>query len=105
MRTETVENERLVSLGNTELPRQTCVIDRAFRSSARSAVKAGYEHNLSACLCNACRDRSHACLCNELNGDASFLVGILEIVDQLSKILDRINIVMRRRRYKSDACR
>jgi len=52
-----------------------------------------------------CGDRTDADLGNELHMHARARIGILEIVDELSQILDGIDIVVRRWRDESDTGR
>ena len=64
---------------------------------AGSAVIAGNEHRLRACLGNACGNGTNARLGDELDGNISVFVGAFQIVDQLCQILDRVDIMVRRR--------
>ena len=54
------------------------------------------------CLGNACGHGADADFGDELNRDARARVHILQIVDQLRQIFDRINVMVRRRRNKAD---
>src|SRR5690349_14165434 len=56
-------------------------------------------------LRNAGGNRSHADFSHELHADASSRIGVLQVVDQLREIFDRINVVMRRGRDQTDAWR
>ena len=42
--------------------------------------------------------RADAHLCHQLDGHAGLRIRVLEVEDQLRQILDRINVVVRRRR-------
>jgi hypothetical protein len=42
-------------------------------------------------------NNAHANLGNQLDGNLSMRLGILQVMDELRKILDRINVVVRRR--------
>ena len=102
---EIVEHERLVGLGEAELPRQAGVLDRGLRRGAGAAVVARDEHDVGMRLGDAGGDGAHADLGDELDADARLAVGVLEVVDQLREILDRIDVVVRRRRDQADARR
>src|SRR5262249_45842562 len=54
---------------------------------------------------DACRDRTDTDFRYQLYADARRRIAVLQIVDQLLKILDRINVVMRRRTDETDARR
>ena len=75
------------------------------RRSARSAVVAADQDDVRAAFGYARGDRADADFGYELHVDARARVGILKIVDQLRQILDRINIMMRRRRDQAHARR
>ena len=86
----------------SDFPRQTRVIDGAFRCCAGAAVKAGDQDGSGACLCNTGGNRSDACLGDELYGDCCVAVGIFQIIDELRKVFNGIDVVMRRRRDQTD---
>ena len=48
-------------------------------------------------------NRADAHFCYEFYGDAGLRVDVLQIVDQLRQILDRVDIVMWRRRDQPDS--
>ena len=52
-------------------------------------------------LGDTCSDGTHADFGNQLDADAGFTIGILEVVDELGEILDGIDVVMRRWRNQS----
>src|ERR1043166_7402979 len=102
---EIVQQQRLVRLGEAQLPREPRVLDGRLRRGAGAAVVAADEHDLGVAFGDARGDRADADFADELHADARVMVGVLEIVDQLREILDRINIVVRRRRDEADAGR
>ena len=55
------------------------------------------EHDVSVCLGHACRDGADTHLGHELDVYAGSRVGVLEVMDQLREVFDRIDVVMRRR--------
>ncbi len=56
-------------------------------------------------LADAGGDRAHADLGHQFDADPRLAVGVLQVVDQLRQVLDRIDVVMRRRRDQADARR
>ena len=93
-----VEHQRLLRLGETELPRRARVLDRRYRRRAGAAVVAGDRHVVGLRLRDARGDRADADFGHELDRDRRLRIRVLQVVDQLRQILDRIDVVMRRRR-------
>jgi len=56
-------------------------------------------------LGDAGRHGPHAHLGDELHVDARLRVGVLQVVDELRQVLDRVDVVVRRRRDQADAGR
>ena len=98
-----VEHERLLGLGEAELPRRARVLERVERARAGAAVVAGDEHDVGQGLRDAGRDRADARLAHELDVHAGVRVGALEVEDQLLEVFDRVDVVVRRRRDEADA--
>ena len=80
-RAQVVEHERLVRLGQAELPREPGVLDAGLRRSARAAVEAADEHNVGMRLGDARGDGADANLGHQLDTDARVVVGVLQVVD------------------------
>ena len=99
-----VQHQRLVRLGEAELPRQAGVRDRGLRRCAGAAVVAADQHDVGVRLRDAGGDRADADFGDQLHADARAAIRVLQIVDQLGQILDRVDVVMRRRRNEADAC-
>ena len=78
---------------------------RGQRRGAGAAVVAGDQHDVGVRLRDARRDRADAVLGDELDVHARTGVGVLQVVDQLRQILDRVDVVVRRRRDQPDARR
>ena len=102
---QTVEQQRLLRLGEAEFPRTAGVLERRERAGAGAAVVAGDQHDVGLGLRHAGRDRADARLGDELDVDARRRVGVLQVVDQLLEVLDRIDVVVRRRADQADARR
>src|SRR6185369_2354050 len=77
--------------------------DRAPGRRAGAAVVAGDHDVVGLGLRDAGGDRADADFGDKLDADARLLVGVLQIVDQLRQVLDRIDVVVRRRRDQADA--
>ena len=60
------------------------------------------QNNIGVCLGNACRDSTNANFGNQLYRNACCRIHVLQVENQLCQIFDRINIVVRRRRNKTD---
>jgi len=102
---QVVHHERLVSLGDAELPRHARVLDARERRGTRATVVAGDEHMVRMCLHDTGRDRAHSNLGHELHADARRRVRVLQVVNQLREILDRIDVMVRRRADQAHARR
>ena len=81
------------------------VLDRGQRRGAGAAFEAGDGDVVGARLGNAGGDRADADFGDQLDRDLAVRIDVLEVVDQLRQILDRIDVVMRRRRDQADAGR
>ena len=100
-----VLDEGLLRLGESDLPRASGILDRRERRSAGAAIVACDQDAVGLALRDARRDRPDAGLGDQLDADVGTAIGVLEIVDQLGQILDRVDVVMRRRRSETDARR
>ncbi len=87
-----------MGLRQAQLPGQARVRDGVAGRRAGAAVVAGDQHHLGARLGNAGGDGANAGLADQLDADASLAIGIFQIVNQLGQVLDRVNVVVRRRR-------
>ena len=96
-RAQIVEQQNLLGFGEAQLPGQTGVLDGAERRSAGAAGVAGDQHDIRMSLGNAGCDGSDADLRDQLHGDARPGIGVLQVIDQLREIFDRVNVVVRRR--------
>jgi hypothetical protein len=100
---QAVEQQRLLRLGQAELPRRAGVLERGQRGGAGAAVVAGDEHHVGVRLGHARGDRADADLGHQLDVDPGPVVGVLQVVDELGEVLDRVDVVVRRRRDQPDA--
>ena len=98
-------HQRLVGFGKADFPRRTGVLDRGQRRGAGAAFETCDGDMVGARFRNARGHRADADFGDQLDGYLAVRVHILQIVDQLRQILDRIDVVMRRRRDQADAGR
>ena len=92
-----VHPQHLLRLGEPELPRNAAMFDRRERRRARAAVVARDEHDVGMRLGDTRGDRADAGRGDQLHVDARLRVRILQVVDELREVLDRIDVVVRRR--------
>ena len=94
---QVVQDERLVRLGQSKLPRQTAVLDRRPTRGASTSVVAGDQDVIRQPLGDTRSDHPDAHLRDELHRDARGGVGVLEVRDQLLEVLNGVDIVVGRR--------
>ena len=94
---QAVEQQGLLGLGEAELPGAARVLERGQRRRAGAAVVAGDQHHVGVRLGDARRDRADADLGHQLDVHPGPRVGVLEVVDELLEVLDRVDVVVRRR--------
>ena len=92
-----VRDERLLRLGQAELPGRAGVLDRGQRARAGAAVRAGDVHGVGERLHDAGSHEADAALGDELDRDGRIRVHLLEVEDELRQVLDRVDVVVRRR--------
>ena len=98
-------HQRLVGFGKADLPRRAGMLDRGEGRGAGAALEACDGDMVGARLGDARGDRADADFGDELDRDLAVRIDVLEVVDELRQILDRIDVVMRRRRDQADARR
>ena len=102
-RAQPVDDERLVGFGKPDLPGGPGMFDRRQRRRARAALEARDRHMVGASLGHAGRNRADPDLGHELDRHQPVRVDVLQVEDQLRQILDRIDVVVRRRRDEAHA--
>ena len=100
-----VFHQFFLGLGQTDLPWHTGMMDGALRRGAGTAVIARDQDDLRAGLGYAAGHGAHAMLRNQLDRHARLGIGVLQVIDQLRQIFDRINVMMGRRRDQRHARR
>src|SRR6476469_4159220 len=99
---QAVEHQGLLGLGQPELPRRAGVLQGRQWRGAGAAVVARDEHHVGVRLGHPRRDRADSDLGDELDVHPGRGVGVLEVVDELRQVLDRVDVVVRRRRDEPD---
>ena len=98
-----VGDQRLVRFGHAQFPRHAGVADRAQRAGAGAAVVAGNGDQVRAGLHHARGNRADARMRHQLHRDQRGRIDLPQVEDQLGQVLDRIDVVVRRRRDQADA--
>ncbi len=98
-------HQRLVGFGEADFPGAAGVLDRGQRRGAGAALEARDGDMVGARLGDAGGDRADADFGDQLDRDLAVRIDVLQVVDELRQILDRIDVVMRRRRDQADAGR
>jgi hypothetical protein len=94
---QAVESQRLVDFGQAHFPRRAGIFDRSLRARAGAADMAGDEDHVGMRLGDARRDRADARRADQLDADPRARIDHLQVVDELREVLDRIDVVVRRR--------
>ena len=100
---QAIEHQGLLGLGEADLPGQAGMGQRGEWARAGAALIAGDGDMVGHAFGDPGRDRADALLADQLHRDARRRVHAAQIVDQLGEILDRIDVVMRRRADQADA--
>ena len=99
---EPVQPQRLLGLGEPQLPGLPGVLERGERRRAGAPVVAGDDDLVGVRLGDAGRDRADARGGHQLDRHVGSRVGVAQVVDQLLEILDGVDVVVRRRRDQPD---
>ena len=97
-RAQAVLDQRLLRLGQTELPGAAGVLDRGQRRGAGAAGVAADQDVVGARLGDAGGDGPDPGLGDQLDADPGARVDLAQVVDELGQVLDRVDVVVRRRR-------
>ena len=93
----------LMGFSQAKLPGNPGVLDARKRRRAGAAIVAADQNHIRVSFRYSGRDCSNANLGYQLHAYACLRVRVLQVVDQLSQILDRIDVVMGRGRDQSHA--
>jgi hypothetical protein len=100
--TKIVKYQSLVSLSQTQLPRETSVLDTSPSRGTSTTIVTRDQDVIGLGLGDTRGDDTDTDLRHKLDGDSGSRAGALKIVDQLLEILNGVNVVVRRRRDKTD---
>ncbi len=100
---QVVEQQCLLSLGQSQLPRRPGVLDARERRRPGAAVVPADQDHVGVRLGDARGDGADSDLGHQLDADAGLGIGVLEVVDQLGEVLDAVDVVVRRRRDQADS--
>ena len=98
---QVVHHQHLLRLGKPQLPRHARMPDRADRRRARPAVVSADQDHIRMSLGHARGHRSHAHFRDQLHRNPRPRIRALQVVNELRQVLDRINVVVRRRRNQA----
>mmetsp|Transcript_33328 Transcript_33328/g.51723 ORF Transcript_33328/g.51723 Transcript_33328/m.51723 type:complete len:678 (-) Transcript_33328:277-2310(-) len=104
-RAQVVHHERLVRLGQTQLPGQAGTLDAAPLSGARATIMSGDQDVIRLGLGHAGRNHPDTDFGDKLDADPRLGVRALEVVDELREVLDGVDVVVGRRRDEAHARR
>ena len=97
-----VELQDLMRLRQPHLPGQASIFDRGDGRGTRAARMARDQNGIRLRLGHTGRNGANARARHQLHADHRVRVDLLQVIDELRQILDRINIVMRRRADQRD---
>ena len=100
---QTVEHQGLLGLGQTQLPGRSGVLDRGPGRCAGAAVVTGDGDVIGLRFGHTRGHRADTHFRHQLDRDRCPRIAVFEIVDQLGKVFDGVDVVMRRRRDQADA--
>ncbi|CAF3597842.1 unnamed protein product [Fusarium graminearum] len=100
--TKIVQDQGLMSLSQTQLPRKTSILDASPSRSTGTTIVTRDQDVVGLRLGDTRGDDTDTNLRDKLDRDSRSGAGALQIVDQLLEILDGVNIVVRRGRDKTD---
>ena len=100
---QAVLDEQRLRLREPQLPRRARMFDRRQRRRPRAAVVTRDEHVVCVCLRDTRRHAPDPRFGHELHADACARIHLFQVVNQLRQVLDRVDVVMRRRRDERHA--
>ncbi|MNI31234.1 hypothetical protein D3C73_851090 [compost metagenome] len=81
------------------------MLQRGQRRSTRAAVETGNRDMVGACLGDTGSNRTDTDFGHQLDRNVGRRVDVLQVVDQLGQVFDRIDVMVRRRRDEANARR
>ncbi len=89
-----VQRQDLVRFGKTKFPRQTRIFDGSLWARARSSHAACNQYDVCLRLRHASGNRSDPGLGNKLHANPCLRINLLQVIDQLGKIFDRVDVMV-----------
>mmetsp|Transcript_6971 Transcript_6971/g.13276 ORF Transcript_6971/g.13276 Transcript_6971/m.13276 type:complete len:305 (+) Transcript_6971:2716-3630(+) len=93
--TKAVEDQGLVGLGETKLPWETSRLDSSPLGRSGTSVVSGNEDVISFALRYAGGNDTDTNFRDQLDTDASVGVGVLQVVNELGKVFNTVDVVVR----------
>ena len=87
----------MLRFGQSQLPGNPGVFDRAHWGSARASIMSGNLDHIGVGLGHPRGNGSHTRLSHQFHRYLRAWIGLLQVIDELGEILDAVNIVVRRR--------
>ena len=75
-------------------------MDGTSRCCSRSSIISGNQDNLCSGFCNTGCDSTNTCFGYQFNGDSCIHIRVFQVINQLCKVLDGVDVVVRRRDIK-----
>jgi hypothetical protein len=94
---QAVQHQRLLGFGQTDFPGAAAMLDGRPGRGAGAAVVAGNHHMVALHLATPAAMVPTPISTDQLDADAGMRRHVLQVVDQLGQILDRVDVVVRRR--------
>ncbi len=100
---QTVGDQRLLGLGQTQLPRGAGIFDRGEGARASAAVITGDGDEVGIGLGHAAGNGANAGFGDQFHRHQTAWVDLLDVENELGQILDGVDVVVRRRRDQGHA--
>ena len=98
-----VHHENLLRFREPQFPGRARVLERSKRRRSGAAIVSADQDDIGVRFRHTRGDRSHAHFSHQFDRDSRLRIYVLEVVDQLREVFDRVDIVMRRGRDQTHA--
>ena len=93
----------LLCLGQSNLRTNASKAHTACRTCTRSTFSTTNDDEVGLCLCHTSGNGSNATFGNQLDADRSRRIDVLQVEDELRKVFNTVDVVVRWRRDEADA--